>query len=179
MVGMASKITPIPHVLTQPSTDPAANEFFLFHGLNSSYITGITKFGFDPRFCSLQGMFGAGLYFAENSSKSNQYVHSGACTVSGPNAPGCKCKKSDEVSLLVCRVALGDALIEYNFRGNAPGQFWHGRRTEPTKPDGSLYHSVVGEAKAHYPSASLLLREYIVYESSQVYPEYIIHYKRT
>ena len=60
------------------------NEHFLYHGLNASFIPGITKFGFDPRYCSLEGMFGAGLYFAEHSSKSNQYVHSGNCTISGP-----------------------------------------------------------------------------------------------
>eukprot|EP01111_Echinosteliopsis_oligospora_P015668 TRINITY_DN6268_c0_g1_i1.p1 TRINITY_DN6268_c0_g1~~TRINITY_DN6268_c0_g1_i1.p1 ORF type:complete len:259 (-),score=49.79 TRINITY_DN6268_c0_g1_i1:56-832(-) len=164
-----------------PPTDTKANEFFLFHGLNSSSIIGITKFGFDPRFCSLNGMFGAGLYFAENSSKSNQYCHAGACTSSGFQSTSCRCTQSDEVCLLVCRVTLGDVLVENVFRGNSPGDFWHNKRTEPKKADNvSIYNSVLGESKANYGySAALLLREYIVYESSQVYPEYKVYYKRT
>lgn len=163
-----------------PATDLDANEFFLFHGLNVNSVIGITKFGFDPRFCSLQGMFGAGLYFAENSSKSNQYCHAGACTSSGAQASMCKCSYNDELCLLVCRVTLGDPLVECIFRGNNPGDFWYNKRTEPKKADQiNIYNSVVGESKANYgPAAALMLREYIVYESSQVYPEYKLYYKR-
>jgi len=163
-----------------PATDANANEFFLFHGLNTSSVVGITKFGFDPRFCSLNGMFGAGLYFAENSSKSNQYCHAGSCTASGFQSTACRCTQNDELCLLVCRVTLGDPLIESVFRGNNPGDFWHNKRTEPKKSDNiNIYNSVVGESKANFGfQAALQLREYIVYESSQVYPEYKVYYKR-
>ncbi|KAK5577210.1 hypothetical protein RB653_002150 [Dictyostelium firmibasis] len=175
---------PIHSVITNipgsPSLDTKANELYLFHGLNVSSVAGIAKFGFDPRFCSLEGMFGAGLYFAENSSKSNQYCHAGACTCSGFQANTCKCKASDEVCLLVCRVVMGDCLVENVFRGNGPGQFWNGRRTEPKKPNGiNIYNSVIGESKPNYgPKAALQLREYIVYESSQVFVEYKVYFKR-
>jgi hypothetical protein len=92
--------------------------------------------------------FFVGLYFAENSSKSNQYCHAGACTNSGaqvrreiedrenkegkrgergsrPNlayiylylqAASCRCTHTDELCLLVCRVTLGDPLVESIFR---------------------------------------------------------------
>ena len=73
--GKQIKISP--EAFTAPATEPAVNEYLLYHGLNENFITGITKFGFDPRFCSLKGMFGAGLYFADNSSKANQYCHGG------------------------------------------------------------------------------------------------------
>ncbi|EFA76853.1 polyADP-ribose polymerase [Heterostelium album PN500] len=175
------KCKPVPLVITDipngPEVERLANEIYLFHGLNVSSIPGIAKFGFDPRFCSLEGMFGAGLYFAENSSKSNQYCHAGACTASGFQSMSCKCTANDEVCLLVCRVTLGDCLVENVFRGNTPGKFWYGRRTEPKKPDGvNIYNSVIGESKANYgPKAELQLREYIVYESSQVYPEYKVY----
>ncbi|KAM9965314.1 hypothetical protein ACTFIW_005130 [Dictyostelium discoideum] len=175
---------PIHSVITNipgsPELDKKANELFLFHGLNVSSVAGIAKFGFDPRFCSLDGMFGAGLYFAENSSKSNQYCHGGACTCSGFQATSCKCKASDEVCLLVCRVVMGDCLVENVFRGNGPGQFWNGRRTEPKKPNNiNIYNSVIGESKPNYgPKAALQLREYIVYESSQVFVEYKVYFKR-
>ncbi|EGC37994.1 hypothetical protein DICPUDRAFT_149379 [Dictyostelium purpureum] len=178
------KCSPIYSVLTDVSTGPEvdrnANEFFLFHGLNISSITGIAKFGFDPRFCSLEGMYGAGLYFAENSSKSNQYCHGKSCTASGFLSSSCHCSAKDEICILVCRVTLGDALVENVYRGNTKGSFWHGRRTEPKKPDGvSIYNSVVGESKPNYgPKAALQLREYIVYESSQVYSEYKVYFHR-
>lgn len=76
-----SSIPPVFKVLTGSSTDPSVNEYFLFHGLNENFIPGICRFGFDPRFCSLKGMFGAGIYFAEHSSKANQYCHGGSYQV--------------------------------------------------------------------------------------------------
>ncbi|GAB6027052.1 hypothetical protein CHUAL_013779 [Chamberlinius hualienensis] len=50
-----------------------ANERMLFHG--SPFINAIVHKGFDERHAYIGGMFGAGIYFAENSSKSNQYVY--------------------------------------------------------------------------------------------------------
>ena len=52
----------------------AVNEFFLFHGLNAPrFADSICRDGMDTKHCNLEGMFGSGLYFAEHSSKSNQY----------------------------------------------------------------------------------------------------------
>ena len=122
----------------------------------------------DPRYSSVEGMFGAGLYFADLASKSNQYVHCGTCQLSGamPRDPvgrakfikKCKCKQSDVACALLCRVTLGDTLIEKKYRGNSPGQFWHARRREPEKPGGGIYNSVVGESRANGGS-SLEFRE--------------------
>ena len=47
-----------------------SNEMLLFHG--SPFINAIVTKGFDERHAYIGGMFGAGIYFAENSSKSNQ-----------------------------------------------------------------------------------------------------------
>lgn len=60
-----------------------ANERILFHG--SSFINAIVQKGFDERHAYIGGMFGAGIYFAENSSKSNQYVY-GECHSPAPPA---------------------------------------------------------------------------------------------
>lgn len=56
--------------------------FFLFYHLlfpslptGSPFINAIIHKGFDERHAYIGGMFGAGIYFAENSSKSNQYVY--------------------------------------------------------------------------------------------------------
>lgn len=50
-----------------------SNERMLFHG--SPFINAIVQRGFDERHAYIGGMFGAGIYFAEHSSKSNQYVY--------------------------------------------------------------------------------------------------------
>ena len=63
-----------------PSSTSHANERMLFHG--SSFINAIVQKGFDERHAYIGGMFGAGIYFAEHSSKSNQYVY-GICGGTG------------------------------------------------------------------------------------------------
>lgn len=50
-----------------------SSERMLFHG--SPFINAIVQKGFDERHAYIGGMFGAGIYFAEHSSKSNQYVY--------------------------------------------------------------------------------------------------------
>lgn len=57
-----------------------SNERMLFHG--SPFINAIVQKGFDERHAYIGGMFGAGIYFAEHSSKSNQYVY-GICGGTG------------------------------------------------------------------------------------------------
>jgi Poly(ADP-ribose) polymerase catalytic domain len=122
-----------------------------------------------------------GRKFADNSSKSNQYNHVGGCKLSGfqSDLNQCQCSKAVPAQMIVCRVMLGDALVECNYRGNGVGQFWNGRRKEPENAaTGGVWNSVVGECKRNYANAALNLREYAVYESSQVYPEYVLHYVR-
>ena len=43
--------------------------------IGSPFINAIVNKGFDERHAYIGGMFGAGIYFAEDSSKSNQYVY--------------------------------------------------------------------------------------------------------
>lgn len=47
----------------------------------SPFVNAIIHKVFDERHAYIGGMFGAGIYFAENSSKSNQYVYGsgGSC----------------------------------------------------------------------------------------------------
>jgi len=188
---VVAAVDPCVALSTNPRTLAAANEVFLWHGCNHEYVEGMADGGMESRHCSLDGMFGAALYFAENSSKSNQYVHSGSCKLSGamPRDPharqqwdrDCTCKCADECCMLLCRVTLGDALLEVQHRGNAPGQFWHQRRTESEKPggtDGEIYNSVIAESSLRNQRASVLFREYIVYVGAQIYPEYLVYYKR-
>ncbi|RZF41139.1 hypothetical protein LSTR_LSTR010791 [Laodelphax striatellus] len=87
------------------------NERMLFHG--SSFINAIVQKGFDERHAYIGGMFGAGIYFAEHSSKSNQYVY-GIC-----GGTGCAIHKDRSCyvchrHLLLCRVTLGKSFLQFN-----------------------------------------------------------------
>lgn len=126
----------------------------LFHG--SLFINSIVQKGFDERHAYIGGMFGAGIYFAENSSKSNQYVY-------GMGGIGCpkhkdkscyKCKRQ----LLLCRVALGKSFFHFSALKLAHA------------PPG--HHSIVGQPSGN----GLTYPEYVVYRGEQSYPEYLITY---
>lgn len=86
------------------------NEKMLFHG--SPFINAIIQKGFDERHAYIGGMFGAGIYFAEHSSKSNQYVY-------GIGGSGCHVHQDKSCyqchrSLLLCRVALGKSFLQFS-----------------------------------------------------------------
>lgn len=51
----------------------SGNEVLLFHGTDSNAADKILMDGLDPRVSS-NGLFGHGLYFAENASKSDEYT---------------------------------------------------------------------------------------------------------
>ena len=62
-----------------PCLDKTINEYHLWHGTSWSTVEIIKKYGLDPRVSSVMGMFGGGCYFAEDSSKSNQYIPCPTC----------------------------------------------------------------------------------------------------
>ncbi|CAH3024597.1 unnamed protein product [Porites evermanni] len=100
----------------------------------------------------------AGIYFAENSSKSNQYVYG----IGGGS--GCALHKDKscylcERQLLLCRVALGKPFYQFSAVKMAHA------------PPG--HHSVIGRPS----SDGLSFAEYVVYRGEQAYPEYLITYK--
>jgi len=62
--------------LIVPMIEAATKEYYLFHGCQPSFVEALRNAdkAFDARCVGLHNMYGAGLYFAENSSKSNQYI---------------------------------------------------------------------------------------------------------
>ncbi|CAB3362436.1 Hypothetical predicted protein [Cloeon dipterum] len=128
----------------------------LFHGTKHAY--KITEDGFNLNFANDRGMFGKGIYFADLSSKSNQYTFEGCNT---PCAPHKKIFCTDcERFMLICRVALGK-----EYEPNAP---MNGISAPP-----SGYHSILAD-----PSRKLVnYREYAIYNNYQAYPGYLVKYK--
>uniref|UniRef100_A0A8C8JHA6 Poly [ADP-ribose] polymerase n=1 Tax=Oncorhynchus tshawytscha TaxID=74940 RepID=A0A8C8JHA6_ONCTS len=133
-----------------------SNERMLFHG--SPFVNAILHKGFDERHAYKGGMFGAGIYFAENSSKSNQYVYG----IGG--GTGCPLHKDRSCylcqrHLLFCRVTLGKSFLQFSAMKMAHS------------PPG--HHSVTGRPSVN----GLSLAEYVIYRGEQAYPEYLITYQ--
>ncbi|XP_059470161.1 poly [ADP-ribose] polymerase tankyrase-2-like [Neocloeon triangulifer] len=123
----------------------------LFHG--SPNAETIANEGFDRGFAKSSGMFGAGVYFAEHSSKSNNY--SFGCLQPCPRHSTGNCSSCVR-KMLICKVAIGK-LYETTFS------------TTSSLPKG--YHSVRGNA-----GMRLAFPEYVIYNDDQVYPSYLIEY---
>uniref|UniRef100_A0A182UH31 Poly [ADP-ribose] polymerase n=1 Tax=Anopheles melas TaxID=34690 RepID=A0A182UH31_9DIPT len=124
-----------------------ASERMLFHG--SPFINAIVQKGFDERHAYIGGMFGAGIYFAEHSSKSNQYVYGIGGGIGCPTHKDKSCYQCHR-QLLLCRVALGKSFLQFSAMKMAHA------------PPG--HHSVIGRPSAgglHFP-------EYVVYRGEQV-----------
>jgi hypothetical protein len=147
-------------VAAENGGDP--NEVQLWHG------TGVTSLvcrkGLDPRVCSLGGMFGGGVYFADKSTKSVRYA--GAS------------KRGDTGQLILCRVSLGRQMRKFLPEGGlrrVPDPF-------PLFPThvvawlkDATFHSLFAPAGS-FPSF-LLMNEYIVFHTNQGFPEYVVDFK--
>lgn len=142
-------ITGLPELATH------ANEFLMFHGTKPEAADSIAKNNFDMAHACKTGLFGAGLYFAESSSKSDEYV---------------KPDKSERYPVVICRVTLG----HINYCPNKDPTTDPGRTKLEASCLGGEYHSVLGDRK----KAKGTYREFVVYNHHQVYPHFIVWYKR-
>jgi hypothetical protein len=133
--------------------DSDAHEEFLFHGTNDDAADSITKGDFLVNLAGSNAgtLYGKGVYLAESVSKSDEYTKE--------NGMGERC-------ILVCRATLG--AVNY---------------TDEVAPDvdelvdsctKGPYHCVLGDRE----KCRGTYREIIVYDDDQVYPEYVIWYKR-
>eukprot|EP00746_Dinoflagellata_sp_MGD_P034068 gnl/MRDRNA2_/MRDRNA2_181321_c0_seq1.p1 gnl/MRDRNA2_/MRDRNA2_181321_c0~~gnl/MRDRNA2_/MRDRNA2_181321_c0_seq1.p1 ORF type:complete len:269 (-),score=37.95 gnl/MRDRNA2_/MRDRNA2_181321_c0_seq1:5-748(-) len=129
-----------------------AGEVFLLHGTSSPAARQICTNGFSlGRIGSRSGgcIYGPGIYFTENSSKADEY-----------SKPDGQLR-----TMLLCRVAMGQVLCVVEAE---PDLHWLCGQINEKK-----YHSVLGDrarARGTY-------REFVIYDSSQVFPEYLITYK--
>lgn len=138
-----------------PALTAGANEFLMFHGTKAEAADSIAQNHFDMAFACKTGLFGAGLYFAESSSKSDEYVK--------PN-------KNNHYPIIMCRVALG----RINYSDHKDPVTDPGRDKLESSCLGGEYHSVLGDRKR----AKGTYREFVVYDHYQVYPHFIVWYSR-
>mmetsp|Transcript_33613 Transcript_33613/g.78457 ORF Transcript_33613/g.78457 Transcript_33613/m.78457 type:complete len:1219 (-) Transcript_33613:1649-5305(-) len=157
VAGQLASVTPKqPDLGSSKQFSGSVNELYLFHGTSPQIARTIAQYGFDERRASLGGLYGAGSYFACNSCKSLQYSKQDAST---------QC-----YTMLLCRVSMG-----WPFR--TTGQ--HGQQRIP--PDNSAtpgrpFDSIfAGKGVAH--AGQQQHNEYVVFNSAQAYPEYLVHFK--
>lgn len=131
------------------------NELYLFHGSSPAGVLGIGQHGFNLQLTgSATGcMFGPGAYFSEASSKCDEYAREDP---SGLFSGRC--------ALLLCRVSCGELFrLEESDVTAIQRAMGTGR-----------YDGVLGDRER----GAGTYREFVVYDEAQVYPEYIIIYRR-
>jgi len=136
--------------------DPRCNEFLFFHGAKPAVADLIAENHFDISFASKDGMFGAGLYFAEASSKSDEY---------------CEPNDDDEYPIIVVRCTLG----KLNYVDTPKPYDDPGRRVLERSCMSGTYNSVLGDRI----KVSGTYREFVIYDHFQAYPHFILWYRRS
>jgi len=134
--------------------DTDINEFYLFHGTSPEGVDGISEGGFQLNYAGTNAgtLFGKGAYFAECASKSDEYATSGRGIYKGIYA------------MLLCRVCCGEMLRVLRAAD---------ARIEDALTSGT-HDSVLGDREASVGT----YREFVVYREKQIYPEYVVLYKR-
>merc|ERR1712176_735793 len=136
--------------------DNNINEYYLWHGTSPEGAQGTTDKEFDlGRVGTGKGtIFGAGLYLAESCLKADEYTK--------PDHRGW-------YPLLLSRVVLGN--VNYC---DAARPWEIKRQLENSCKRGRGHHSILGDRE----KVRNTFREFIVFDSHQVYPEYIVWYTR-
>jgi len=135
-----------------PKLDDTVQEAWLFHGTTAEGAEAITSDDFRLNLAGTAAgtLYGRGVYLAEACSKSDEYTED----------------EGGERYLLLCRATLGR--IKYNDEA----------RPDTTKLEDSClkgnYHSVLGDREKTRGT----YREFMVYDDDQVYPAYIVRYRR-
>ncbi|CAE8643078.1 unnamed protein product [Polarella glacialis] len=135
------------------------NECLLLHGSKRQNIAEIVNSGFEERLSRQGGLYGEGIYFAEESCKSFQYCD----------------KDGGEVYMILSRVLLGDphcAKGPLNQMKIPPKR----HKCDATKGRHNSVVANVGIPNGRGPPALPVQehREYVIFDGSQAYPEYVV-----
>lgn len=138
---------------------PEINEHYMFHGTQEEVVDTIMKQGLDSRLGGTDAMFGQGVYAAESSTKSDQYAD-----------PVSKRSRGEKKMFLI-RMCLGQVYVTRTPKPYARAPCKRCYEDKCSCNDNSFFDSVVGDGGWNF-------REFVVYDRTQVYPEYLITYQR-
>jgi len=134
------------------SLDTEVQECWMWHGTSKGGAHGITSEDFRLKFAgtNVGTLYGRGIYLAEACTKSDEYTQ----------------EEDGERYLLLCRSTLGRINYNDESRPNAT-------QLEDSCLNGR-YHTVLGDREKRRGT----YREFVVFDNDQVYPEYIVKYRR-
>eukprot|EP00668_Euglena_longa_P004567 GGOE01005332.1.p1 GENE.GGOE01005332.1~~GGOE01005332.1.p1 ORF type:complete len:494 (-),score=95.96 GGOE01005332.1:295-1752(-) len=156
--------------------DSSVNEVLLFHGTCTEVIDKVTRQ--DSMSSSKFTTLGPAIYFADLASKSNLYV---PCPDCGGGSYQCRrectCSSPPTYKMLLCRVLLGRIRQEDQIRGQNSSYYQSDDNVQSMLKE---YDSVFVpmEKELGNNNTSFLFREWAVYTSNHVYPEFVIWYTR-
>jgi len=134
------------------------NEVYLFHGTQPSCVRDICDDAFALGMAGINAgsLYGPGLYFAEASSKADEYADDDKQGIF-----------MGLYAMLLCRVVCGRMNHNKSLLPNA-------QELVDSVLMHRTHHSVLGDREACRGT----YREFVVFDSRQVYPEYVVIYRR-
>ncbi|WAQ98782.1 PAR15-like protein, partial [Mya arenaria] len=135
---------------------PEVNEGYLFHGTKEDRINGVVTQGLDPRLAQGHAVLGQAIYLAESSTKADQYTDN---------------RTKTGLKMFLVRACLGNIHLMNKCRKLKRPPCTETACLSDTCDHEKRFHSVVEEAQ-------FIFREFVVYDSNLVYPEYLISYDR-
>jgi len=144
----------IANELPGPALETLANEAWLFHGTKPVAAESIASnnFRLDLAGSSAGALYGRGIYLAENCTKADEYCR--------PDP------RTGLLTMLLCRTTLGKLFYSAEVKPDT-------RICEQACLTGDC-HSVLGDRKACRGT----FREFCVFDEDQVYPNYLVNYRR-
>jgi hypothetical protein len=166
------------------------NEAFLMHGTNAVVLINILSAGMNERFAGTAAgaAYGEGSYLAEDAGKNDQYTkvdpqYDGSSELHKRlYAHGAR-HQGKVFYILVCRVALGHQ-VRTQQNGQGAKSTDNGRPVFPISfRELSTVHGISPPVHHHSLLADVMdsgarYREYIVFHSEYIYPEYLLAYQR-
>ena len=154
--------------------DPTVGEELLLHGTGNGTVEAIAEQGFNERF-SRNGLYGDGIYFAEQSCKANRYSDAAHYDRKHEGFQGC---------LIVTRVALGECFETTQQR---PGERMAPLRNEADLTlgtfDGVVFNPDAREASGSAHRIGMPQtqehREFVIFDGSRAYPEFAVYFELT
>jgi len=134
--------------------DPSVNEFYLWHGTHIRAALSIAREDFRIEMAGSNAgtMYGKGCYLAENCTKADEYAKD------EPHG-----YYEGVFALLLCRVSMGKYFYTTERNDQAGDKVKSGE-----------FDSTVGDRT----KKANTFREFVVYDTEQVYPEYVVLYSR-
>jgi len=145
-------------ILARANLCAEANEFYLFHGTKPSAVKAICDDDFELRMAGGNAgtLYGPGLYFAESSSKSDEYADDDKEGIF-----------AGLYAMILCRVTCGNMHYTDEVRPNVQSLVDSCIRDK-------THQSILGDRE----KCRGTYREFIVFDKDQAYPEYVIIYRR-